>query len=181
MGVAAGLCVLGLFAAGTAITGTLTDPDQRQAAKEKVSEKLAPTSASALDSGQMEIAQTIIDIGREHSIPDAGIEIALMTAMQESSLRNLPYGDRDSLGVFQQRPSQGWGTDSQVLSVHHATTAFYGVNPKVKNAGLTQISGWQKLSKNDAAQAVQRSAHPEAYAKWEPLAADILAAAPNSR
>lgn len=170
----AALIVLGLFASGTAIVSALSSPDGRQAAKEKVSEKLAPTSASALDDGQIETAQLIITIGAEHSLPDDGIEIALMTAMQESSLRNLPYGDRDSLGVFQQRPSQGWGTNDEVLDLHHAITAFYGVNPKVKNAGLKQIRGWQNMTKNDAAQAVQRSAHPQAYGKWEPLAADIL-------
>ena len=162
MGVAAGLFALGLFAAGTAITGTLTDPDQRQAAKEKVSEKLAPTSASALDSGQMEIAQTIIDIGREHSIPDAGIEIALMTAMQESSMYNLDYGDRDSLGLFQQRPSMGWGAPEQVTDPVYASKSFYGINPEGSNPGLIQINGWESMAPTQAAQAVQRSADPEA-------------------
>jgi cell wall-associated NlpC family hydrolase len=88
--------------------------------------------------------------------------VALATALQESGLRNLTYGDRDSLGLFQQRPSQGWGTASEILDSVHASTSFY--------SALEKVSGWQSMTVTQAAQAVQQSGFPDAYAKWEPLA-----------
>ncbi|MFD7130562.1 C40 family peptidase [Streptomyces sp. NPDC059894] len=111
---------------------------------------------------QVPNAKTIQATGVAMSIPARGQVVALATALQESGLRNLTYGDRDSLGLFQQRPSQGWGTADQILDPVHASTKFY--------EGLQKVSGWQSLSIAQAAQAVQRSAYPEAYAKWEPLA-----------
>ena len=101
---------------------------------------------------------------------DAGIVIALAAAAQESSLRNVQFGDRDSLGLFQQRPSQGWGTPAQVLDPVRATKAFFGgsSNPNTGlTIGLLDIPGWTSMSVTVAAQAVQKSAHPDAYAKWE--------------
>ena len=90
--------------------------------------------------------------------------------MQESSLRNLNYGDRDSLGLFQQRPSTGWGTPAQVTDPVYATRLFFG-GPSNPNAGITrgllEIPGWQSMTVTQAAQAVQQSAYPDAYAKWE--------------
>ena len=101
--------------------------------------------------------------------------IALATSMQESTLMNINYGDRDSLGLFQQRPSQGWGTVAQIQDAVLSTKAFYGVATHTSNPGLTDISGWQSMSVTAAAQTVQRSCCPDAYAKWESLARDIVA------
>lgn len=111
---------------------------------------------------QVPNAKMIQATGVAMNIPARGQVVALATALQESGLRNLTYGDRDSLGLFQQRPSMGWGTASQILDPVHASTKFY--------QGLKKISGWQSLSVTQAAQAVQKSGFPEAYAKWEPLA-----------
>lgn len=111
---------------------------------------------------QVPNAKTIQATGVAMNIPARGQVVALATAWQESGLRNLTYGDRDSLGLFQQRPSMGWGTASQILDPVHASTKFY--------EGLKKVSGWQSLSVTQAAQAVQKSGFPEAYAKWEPLA-----------
>lgn len=115
-------------------------------------------------------ARTIIAVGTSLGVNDYGIVIALAAAMQESSLRNLNYGDRDSLGLFQQRPSTGWGTPAQVTDPVYAAKLFYGgpSNPNKGNTrGLLEISGWQSMTVTQAAQAVQRSAYPNAYAKWE--------------
>ncbi|MEW1997010.1 C40 family peptidase [Streptomyces coelicoflavus] len=111
---------------------------------------------------QVPNAKTIQATGVAMNIPARGQVVALATALQESGLRNLTYGDRDSLGLFQQRPSQGWGTANEILDPVHASTKFY--------EGLKKVSGWQSLSVTQAAQAVQKSGFPEAYAKWEPLA-----------
>ena len=95
---------------------------------------------------------------RQH-LPDHAVTVALAAAMQESELENLPYGDQDSLGLFQQRPSQGWGTPAQLLDPSYAASAFFN--------RLVQIPGWQAMPVTQAAQAVQRSAAPDAYAFWE--------------
>jgi hypothetical protein len=123
-------------------------------------------------------AAIIIQVGRELGVPDRGIVIALAAAMQESSMRNINYGDRDSLGLVQQRPSTGWGTPEQILNASHAARLFYGgpSNPnKGKTRGLLDIPGWQSMSLTQAAQAVQISAYPNAYAKWETSATSWLA------
>jgi LysM repeat protein len=123
-------------------------------------------------------ARIIIQIGRSLGVSDRGIVIALAAAMQESSLRNITYGDRDSVGVFQQRPSTGWGTKSQLLDVAHAARLFFGgpSNPnKGRTRGLLDIAGWQNMTLTQAAQKVQISAYPNAYAKWEKSAVAWLA------
>jgi LysM repeat protein len=115
-------------------------------------------------------ARTIMAVGHELGVPAQGIVIALATAMQESSLRNIGYGDRDSVGVFQQRPSAGWGAAEQLLEVRHAARLFFGgaSNPnRGVTRGLLDIPDWQAKTLTAAAQAVQISAHPGAYAKWE--------------
>lgn len=94
------------------------------------------------------------------------ILIALMAALQESGLRNLNYGDRDSLGLFQQRPSAGWGTPQQIMNPVYAATKFFQSLSRIKNRNNMEL--WQ------AAQAVQISAFPRAYAKWEDTARGIL-------
>jgi hypothetical protein len=118
-------------------------------------------------------AQSIINIGRELRVGDYAIVIALATAMQESSLRNIAFGDRDSIGLFQQRPSAHWGSKSQILNTEYAIRAFYGGSKSPVKAdvrGLLDIPNWQSLPLTEAAQSVQVSAHPSAYAKWEPSA-----------
>jgi hypothetical protein len=123
-------------------------------------------------SEQVTNAAAIIGTGADLGIPVRGWIIALATAMQESSLHNEgnlgTANNRDSLGLFQQRPSQGWGTEAQILDPVHASTAFY--------QHLTTVTNLQTLPLTQAAQAVQRSAYPGAYAKWEKPADDLLTA-----
>lgn len=133
------------------------------------------TTYASLSEDQRRNARTIIGVGKGASVPEYGWVIALATAMQESTLINIDYGDRDSLGLFQQRPSQGWGTEAQILDPVLSSKAFYGVAAHTPNPGLLDIDGWQSMSVTQAAQAVQRSCCPDAYAKWESLARDIVA------
>ncbi len=129
-------------------------------------------------------AQTIIAVGRSLRVPDYGIVVALAAAAQESSLENLNYGDRDSVGLFQQRPSSGWGTVAQLTTPTYAAELFYGgpTNPnKGKTRGLLDIPGWQAMTVTQAAQAVQISATPNAYAKWETFARSLAGPAGLSR
>jgi peptidoglycan hydrolase-like protein with peptidoglycan-binding domain len=128
----------------------------------------------SLSDEQKANARTIIGVGKGAAVPEYGWVIALATAMQESTLINVDYGDRDSLGLFQQRPSQGWGTEAQVSDPVLASKAFYAVATHTSNPGLLDISGWQSMTVTQAAQAVQRSAYPDAYAKWETLARDLV-------
>ncbi len=104
-------------------------------------------------------AATIAGVGLAQGMPNHAVTVALATAMQESGLRNLPGGDRDSAGLFQQRPSQGWGTYAEVTDPVHAATAFYDK--------LRSEPDWTTMSVTEAAQLVQRSASPQAYARWE--------------
>jgi LysM repeat protein len=124
-------------------------------------------------------AAIIIQVGRQLGVSDYGIVIALATAAQESTLRNLDWGDRDSVGLFQQRPSSGWGSIEQLTDPYYAARLFYG-GPGNPNAGWTSglldISGWESLPLTVAAQSVQISAYPDAYAKWESSAWAWLAA-----
>ncbi len=123
-------------------------------------------------------AKTIIRVGRSLKVPEYGIVVALAAALQESGLRNLNYGDRDSLGLFQQRPSMGWGTPAQLQDPSYAARLFFGGagNPNnINTRGLLDIPGWQSKSVTQAAQSVQRSAYPNAYAKWEITARAVLA------
>jgi hypothetical protein len=123
--------------------------------------------SSEFDQEQLTNAATIISVGRSRNVPPRGWVVAIAAALQESTLRNLPYGDRDSAGLFQMRPSQGWGSFDQVTDPRYAATAFFG-GPDVapSNQGLLDVQGWSRLSITDAAQAVEHSAHPDAYAKW---------------
>lgn len=137
-----------------------------------------PVSTSTLSISQQANARTIISVGRSLGVSDYGIVIALSAAAQESGLRNLSWGDRDSVGLFQQRPSQGWGTKAQLLDTAHAARLFYGgsSNPNAgKTRGLLDVRGWSRLTVTQAAQAVQNSAYPTAYAKWEKSARTWLA------
>ena len=138
----------------------------------------APQVIATLDAPMTENARLIIATGRSIGASDRAIVIALAAAMQESSMRNIDHGDRDSLGLFQQRPSQGWGTPDQVRDRQRAVLAFFGgkTNPNTGvTAGLFDVPGWENLSVTQAAQAVQKSAHPDEYAKWEASARSWLA------
>ncbi|MGZ2357805.1 hypothetical protein LRE75_14095 [Streptomyces sp. 372A] len=117
-------------------------------------------------------AATISAVGTRRGMPERAVTIALATALQESALHNLDHGDRDSLGLFQQRPSQGWGTARQVMDPVYAAGKFY--------QHLAEVPGYSRLPLTEAAQRVQRSGFPQAYAKHEPDAA-VLAAALTGR
>ncbi|MGY1742474.1 MULTISPECIES: hypothetical protein [unclassified Blastococcus] len=113
-------------------------------------------------------AATIAAVARARGLPERAVVIALATAQQESGLRNLDYGDRDSLGLFQQRPSQGWGSPEQVRDPVYAAGKFYD--------GLVEVPGWESGRLTVVAQAVQRSGFPEAYQKHEAMAQALTSA-----
>ncbi|WP_329439367.1 C40 family peptidase [Streptomyces canus] len=125
-----------------------------------------------LPAEQVPNAQTIVAAGLSLYVPKKGQIIALTTAMQESRLRNLNYGDRDSLGLFQQRPSQGWGSAQQIRDPVYASEQFY--------KHLLKVDGWQQMTVTQAAQAVQKSGLPDAYAQWENLATALQDAIANT-
>lgn len=160
----------GLPGCGITVSGAPTD-------------QASPTAPAATPSGvvpsgppqvpgytdeQLGNATAIITVGRQKNVPPRGWMIAVATALQESSLINLPEGDRDSVGLFQQRPSQGWGTPAQLHDPTYAAGKFYDA--------LTKVEGWQQMTVTNAAQAVQTSAFPDAYAKWETDATAIVVA-----
>lgn len=132
-------------------------------------------SVTTLTAEQEGNARIIIQVGREQGVPDYGIIIALATAMQESSLRNINYGDRDSVGLFQQRTSTGWGTVEDIMNPYHSAYLFYQGRSGYTR-GLLDIAGWQSMALTVAAQKVQISAYPDHYAKWETSARAWFAA-----
>ncbi|MEU3658195.1 heavy metal transporter [Streptomyces sp. NPDC032940] len=117
-------------------------------------------------------AATITAVGTARKLPERAVTIALATALQESALRNIDYGDRDSLGLFQQRPSQGWGSAKEIMDPAYAAGMFYD--------HLVEVPDYTRLPLTVAAQRVQRSGFPDAYAKHEPDAT-LLAAALTGR
>jgi hypothetical protein len=146
---------LGIFL-GLRNNGPLSPaPSCRVEAGGDAGEQLKPVT---LDPDQMANAATIAAVGIRREMPERAVVVALATAFQESKLRNLPNGDRDSIGLFQQRPSMGWGTPEDIRDPRYAAGKFYD--------GLRKVRGWQQMRVTDAAQRVQRSAHPDAYEKW---------------
>jgi cell wall-associated NlpC family hydrolase len=125
----------------------------------------SPADIAALSASQKGNARIIYDVTVGLGLPQQAAIIAIATAMQESRLQNLPYGDADSLGLFQQRPSQGWGTPAQIMNPVYAATAFYNA--------LVRVPGWQGLPLTVAAQDVQHSGYPGAYAQWRNLATTL--------
>ncbi|QGH68778.1 hypothetical protein [Pseudactinotalea sp. HY158] len=119
----------------------------------------------SLSAEQAGSAALIVAVGAGRDLPERALTIAVATAMQESSLRNLDHGDRDSLGLFQQRPSQGWGSPEQVQDPRYAAGLFYD--------RLVEVPDYLEVPLTEAAQAVQRSAFPDLYAQHEPLAAAL--------
>ncbi|MCX4764785.1 heavy metal transporter [Streptomyces sp. NBC_01275] len=144
------------------VTGGTGDPGCRVVSDEAGGGSYEFTPEQAVN------AATIAAVGTNRGMPERAVTIALATALQESGLRNLTHGDRDSLGLFQQRPSQGWGTEKQVTDPAYAADVFY--------EHLAKVSGYTDLPLTVAAQRVQRSGYPEAYAKHE-SDATLLAAA----
>ena len=123
------------------------------------------------DAEQTTIATTIVEVGIRKQVPHWGLVIALATAMQESGLRNLSHlgesNDHDSIGVFQQRPSQGWGTPEQLTHPDYQAGRFFDT--------LLAVAGWQEMPLTQAAQQVQRSAYPRSYEKWARDALELAA------
>ena len=128
----------------------------------------AKNGSTVVDLEQAHFASIIAGVSVRRGLPPRAASIALATAYQETGIRNLDYGDRDSVGLFQQRPSQGWGTRQQLMDPYYATGKFYDALLKIKN--------WESADINDVAQQVQFSGHPEAYRDHE-ADARVLASA----
>ncbi|MFE4835183.1 C40 family peptidase [Arthrobacter sp. NPDC056691] len=195
-----GLLVAFAFCAGVAVVGFNTVsvssvclPDgQTSEDPNSVNIGLDSQAPAGLPARQAAIARGYISVGKQLGVPRDGQIIAIMMAMQESSLRvlansNVPASlrfphdgvgsDHDSLGTAQQRPAAGWGSVEQLMDPTYNVRAFYG-GPRGPNhgspRGLLDIPGWQFMSKGQAAQAVQVSAFPELYARWERQASAIV-------
>ncbi|MFC5925064.1 hypothetical protein [Micromonospora vulcania] len=158
-------------------------PTAKRKAPKKPTKPRRPRPVAGLDQLQMDNAKIIVDVGRDMKMPRRALVVALSTAMQESNLYNLasdvlpesleyPHQgsgfDHDSVGLFQQRPSSGWGTVAELMRPSYAARAFY--------EALNEIPGWQDMSVTAAAQAVQVSAFPDAYAQHEDRATTVVAA-----
>ena len=165
MRIRTGVALLGVgaLAAGAVVTGVVVGVDRlRDLSPFTPAEECVATvdgSTVVLDPEQAENAALITAIAVGRGLPARAATIALATAYQESDLANLEYGDADSLGLFQQRPSQGWGTEAEVMDPVYATNAFYDA--------LAQVEDYRSLEITVAAQTVQRSAFPDAYADHE--------------
>ncbi len=124
-----------------------------------------------LSAEQQENAKAIVAATKGSGMNERAAVIAVATAMQESKLENLGHlgaaNDHDSQGLFQQRPSSGWGTVEQIRDPQYSTTAFLD--------SLDEVEGWEQMDLTDAAQKVQVSAYPDAYAQWETQAAELVA------
>jgi hypothetical protein len=125
-------------------------------------------NALPLDSDQVPVAATIAGVATRMGLPARALDIAYATALQESKLTNLTYGDLDSVGVFQQRPSEGWGSTAQLEDPEYASTAFF--------TALRKVPNYLSLPMYQAAQDVQRSADGSAYEQWQSTAEQLTAA-----
>lgn len=152
----AALVVIGL------VVGGLLWVDSRREAAGRCFATMPDGTVQRLETDQADNAALFAAIAEHRALPARATTIAIATALQESKMRNIDYGDRDSVGLFQQRPSQGWGSVEEIMDPVYATNAFFDVLVKVKN--------WQSAEITDAAQDVQRSAFPQAYAQHETLA-----------
>src|ERR1039457_3973 len=130
--------------------------------------RTASQGVIALDTGQAGIPATIAGVAHHKALPARAVTVAYAAALQESKLTNLSFGDRDSVGVFQQRPSEGWGPRRLLIDPVYATTKFFGA--------LTKVHGYARMAVYKAAQAVQHSADGYAYDQYEPVAAGMAAA-----
>ena len=167
--------VLAVALMATAVLGVFTTPPPANAAPTTCQASLGPTSetggdgaaeAAKLDEEQLGIVNAIISIGMERGLSPRAWQIAIQAGMTESGLRNLDHGHADSLGIFQMRPSMGWGTPAQLQDVTYQVHKFYDV--------LLTVPNWQQIRPGEAAQAVERSAFPQRYHEWEPMAAYLI-------
>jgi cell wall-associated NlpC family hydrolase len=159
---ALGVLVLALIAAASGALSPPPTPSAGTACSGPPVTAGKTVDGITLDAAQIGNAQVIYDVADGMQLPQQAAVIGIATAMQESTLDNIDYGDRDSLGLFQQRPSQGWGTPAEIMQPTYAATKFYDA--------LVQVPSWQSLPVTVAAQDVQRSADPDAYAQWQSLA-----------
>nr|WP_243715775.1 hypothetical protein [Micromonospora sp. KC207] len=158
-------------------------PSATRKPKPKPAKPVRPRPVAGLSQLQMDNAKIIVDVGRGMKMPRRGLVVAVATAMQESDLRNLasdvlpesadyPHqgsgSDHDSVGLFQQRPSSGWGTVRDLMRPTYAARVFY--------EALLEVPGWEEMSVTAAAQSVQISAFPDAYAQHEERATTVVAA-----
>jgi len=150
------------------LAGYLTARFIRSTASDECTAHGPDGTTATLDPQQASHAATIAAVAHARGLPERAVTIALATALQESKLRNLTYGDRDSLGLFQQRPSQGWGTSAQILDPVHASGTFFDA--------LVKVPDYLGLPVTVAAQRVQRSGYPQAYARHEDMAATLAGA-----
>src|SRR4029453_9794860 len=125
-----------------------------------------------LDLEQAHYASIVVGMSVKRGLPPRAASIAMATAYQETGIRNLDYGDLDSVGLFQQRPSQGWGSRKQLLDPYYATDKFYDA--------LVEIDGWEKADITTVAQKIQNSSYPDAYRDHE-ADARMLASALTGR
>lgn len=159
------LLVLALIASAILFTTVLRD--RSPVRSEYCTAKVGKTEAQ-VDLEQARWSSLIAAIGLRRGLPPRATTIAIATAFQESKVHNIDYGDRDSVGLFQQRPSQGWGTPEQIRDPHYSIGKFYD--------GLVKIKSYASMEITEAAQKVQRSAHPGAYAQHEDYARALASA-----
>ncbi|MEU1687513.1 hypothetical protein [Micromonospora sp. NPDC005707] len=167
----------GIFAGPVAAHADARPVEGKPAAVAVQGDKLIPHGVQGaqskidLNGEQLANAKAIIAATKKAGLPERAAVISIATSLQESKLENLGHlgdkNDHDSLGLFQQRPSSGWGTPEQITDPEYSTLAF--------EKGLKQVDGWQDMPLTEAAQTVQVSAYPDAYAQWEQQAADIVA------
>jgi hypothetical protein len=167
LGVIAGLVALTLVGGAIFVVSQL-DFFDLDGTDDEYCEATVNGDVARLGLEQAENASLIAAIGVRRDLPARAVSIALATAFQESKILNLDYGDRDSLGIFQQRPSQGWGTPEQIRDPEYATETFFDA--------LVEVDGYEDMPIHDAAQAVQRSADGSAYEVHE-TPARVLASA----
>jgi len=183
LGVLIGVVVTALFAAiaTTTVVAKVVSDQQRAAQAQAYTnvscdaavgpttpgqEQTAQGQAAALGPESKQIVQMIVDIGKQRNLSPRAWQIAIQAGMTESGLRNLNYGDRDSVGIFQMRASMGWGSPAELQSIPYQINKFYDV--------LLAVPDWDKQRPGASAQDVERSAFPERYHKWEPMAAYLV-------
>jgi cell wall-associated NlpC family hydrolase len=169
------VAVIGVSAVTTVVTEN-QEADQARRTSQSCNAMLGPITSGPAGSGaadaarltdeQRETVAKIIAIGKKRKLPARAWQVAIQAGMTESGLRSLDYGDRDSLGIFQMRPSMGWGSPEEVTDPEYAINKFYDV--------LQQVPDWKAQRPGESAQDVERSAFPDRYHKWEPMAAHLI-------
>ena len=171
LGIGRASVIGGLIAVSGLAVGVAIVVGRGQGTAQPAGCNFASTATSAqfsITPAQAQNAAIIAAVAMRKGMPDHAVTVALATSLQETQLRNLPYGDLDSLGLFQQRPSEGWGTSAEIMDPNYAASAFYD--------HLAQVPGWQTMAVTEAAQLVQHSATPDAYANWETEARSLASA-----